>query len=95
MIHVRITRHLIRFFPDIGTTVSAPIEVSAATVRELVRALDERYDGIGAYITDEHGSLRRHVNIFIDSEPIRDRGALSDPVSDGCMVDIMQALSGG
>jgi len=39
--------------------------------------------------------LRRHVNIFVGEEPIMDRDTLSDAVSPGDNVFILQALSGG
>ena len=41
------------------------------------------------------GALRKHVNIFIGDELIRDKRALSDAVSAETRVYIMQALSGG
>jgi sulfur-carrier protein len=39
--------------------------------------------------------LRRHVNVFVGEEPIRDRERLSDRVTAEARVFIMQALSGG
>jgi hypothetical protein len=44
---------------------------------------------------DEQGSLRKHVNIFIDGKMINDRNKLSDPFTTGSEIYIMQALSGG
>ena len=46
-------------------------------------------------MTDERGSLRKHVNIFVDEELLADRAALSDPLGRDARVFIMQALSGG
>jgi molybdopterin synthase sulfur carrier subunit len=57
--------------------------------------LDALAPGLGFYICDERGRLRRHVNIFVDQEMIADRGRLSDRVEPGSHVMIMQALSGG
>ncbi len=64
-------------------------------MRELVEGLERRWPGLSHYIVDETGRLRRHVNIFVGEEPIIDRDSLSDAVSSGDSVFILQALSGG
>lgn len=88
---VRFTTHLQKFFP----TLEQGIQAEGATVAEIVASLDRRYPGIGDYIIDEQGALRKHVNIFIDDELIHDRKTLSDSLSPGNRVFIFQALSGG
>lgn len=91
MARVKFTQHLVRFFPDLGDNVPVP----GQTVAEIITALDEQYPGLAAYIVNERGSLRRHVNVFIGQELIHDRENLSDPVSEEAQVYIFQALSGG
>jgi sulfur carrier protein ThiS len=39
--------------------------------------------------------VRHHVVIFVDGTSVRDRRTLSDPVSSGSEIYVMQALSGG
>ena len=90
MAHVTFTSHLTRFFPDL---VEGHVE--AATVRELVQALERRHPGFASFVVDEAGRLRRHVNIFVGEEPIRDRDALGDRLEPDTPVFIVQALSGG
>lgn len=90
MAHVSFTRHLLRFFP---TLVEG--EVPGATVREVIEELDRRYPGMAAFVMDETGRLRRHVNVFSGDEPIADRERLSDKLAPGARVFIAQALSGG
>lgn len=90
MAKVELTNHLKRFFPTLG-----PETLPAATVAELVRALDGRYPGIAGYLVDERGSLRKHVNIFIDGEMVVDRVSLGDALDERSEVFIAQALSGG
>ncbi len=87
---VRFTPHLQRFFPTL-----AEGEVPGATVRELVEELDRRHPGLASYVVDETGRLRRHVNVFVGDEPIRDRQRLGDALSPEDRVFILQALSGG
>ena len=91
MPQVTFTRHLQRFFPTLKETE----EVSGTTVVELLEELDRRYPGFSAYIVDETGRLRRHVNVFVREEPIYDRESLTDKLSPGDKVHILQALSGG
>ena len=90
MAQVKFTPNLQRFFPDLQSC-----EVEAATIAEVVHAVDARWRGLGDYIIDEQGALRKHVNIFIGDELIRDKRRLSDAVSAETRIYIMQALSGG
>jgi sulfur-carrier protein len=90
MAHVSFTRHLSRFFPTLEAC-----DVPGATVRELVDELERRHPGLASYLVDETGRLRRHVNIFVGEEPVRDRARLGDALGPDARVFIMQALSGG
>ncbi len=90
MPYVSFTRHLQRFFPTL-----AEGEVPGATVREVVDELERRHPGFASYVMDETGRLRRHVNVFVGDEPIRDRERLGDALAADVRVSILQALSGG
>jgi hypothetical protein len=90
MASVSFTRHLQRFFPTLETC-----QVPGTTVRELIDELERRYPGLAHYLVDETGRLRRHVNLFIGEEPVRDRLKLSDALAPDSRVFILQALSGG
>ena len=92
MVTVHLTHHLYSFFPQLE---GKEIEVEATTVGEVVRALEGLAPGIGFYICDERGRLRRHVNVFVGKQMIRDRNGLSDAVAADDEVHILQALSGG
>ena len=90
MPQVKFTYALKRFFPGLK-------EVSAGgkSFGEVFTELNQLYPGISSYILDEQGSLRKHVNIFIDGKLINDRKTLSDPFTVNSEIYIMQALSGG
>ncbi len=90
MARVAFTPHLRRYFPELTDQ-----EVPAASVRELIDALERRFPGLGGYLVDDRGSLRRHVNIFIGATLLTDRTHLSDPLAADDEVYVMQALSGG
>lgn len=91
MARVKFTRHLVRFFPTLGDN----IEVNGRTVADIITTLDQQYPGLAAYIIDERGALRRHVNIFVGGDLIYDRQTLEDTVEEDDQIYIFQALSGG
>jgi sulfur-carrier protein len=92
MVKVQLARHLIRFFPHLD---GKSIQVQADNTAQVVAELDRIAPGIAFYICDERGSLRPHVNIFVDNELIADRRRLTDRVRPASQVHILQALSGG
>jgi sulfur-carrier protein len=92
MVNVQLTRHLYRYFPDLE---GRSIEVAAADAAQVVAELDKIAPGLAFYICDERGSLRPHVNMFVEGELIADRRTLTDKVRSGNRVHILQALSGG
>ena len=63
MAHVKFTPNLTRFFPDLRAC-----DIDATTVADIVTAVDQRWRGLGDYIVDEQGALRKHVNIFVGDE---------------------------
>ena len=89
---VVLTRHLHAFFPALA---GRELRVEAATVAEVVQAMERLAPGSGFYLCDEAGRLRTHVNIFVDGERISDRRRLSDAVGAQSEVFILQALTGG
>ena len=91
MAKVKFTRHLVRYFP----TLSDVVEAQGHTVAEVIADLNRQYPGLADYIIDERGSLRRHVNIFLDKDLIQDRQTLQDVVAQDEQLYIFQALSGG
>ena len=78
---------LVDLFP--GST--RRVEVEAATVRDMIGALDERWPGMGDRISDSRPAIRKHINIFVDG----DRARLETPLAPGTRVHIITAISGG
>jgi sulfur-carrier protein len=92
MTTVVLTRHLHAFFPALAGDA---LRVEAATVAEVVQAIERLAPGFAFYVCDEAGRLRPHVNVFVDQQRVADRTRLSDPVGADSEVFILQALSGG
>ena len=66
-----------------------PLE--AATVVDLMRALEVAQPPLAGWILDERGRIRRHINVFVNGECV-DEDA---PVGDGDRVEVLPAISGG
>jgi molybdopterin synthase sulfur carrier subunit len=71
------------------------VEVEGTTIKEVLAALVERYPALGERIFDEQGSVRRFVNVFLDSEDIRFLDGPSTRVAAGAVVSIVPAVAGG
>jgi len=92
MARVEMTQHLYRFFPQLKNQV---ITVPASSIAEVLQTIDDTAPGFIDYVLDEHGALRRHVNISINHSIVIDKVNLTDRVPDDATVYIFQALSGG
>ncbi|MCZ7645426.1 MAG: MoaD/ThiS family protein [Planctomycetota bacterium] len=92
MPRVYFTKHLLRYFPNLEME---GLEIEAFSAKSLVAALDARHPGLAGYLVDDTGALRKHVNLFVNDEPVLDRKKLGDTLRPGDVVHVMQALSGG
>ena len=70
-------------------------DASGDTVRAVLENVFGGNPRLRSYLLDDQGGLRQHVNIFINDAAVSDRMALTDPVSAGDEIFVMQALSGG
>jgi molybdopterin converting factor small subunit len=46
------------------------IELNGATVGEVLRGLESQWPKTTGWILDEHGAVRRHVNVFRNGEQV-------------------------
>jgi sulfur-carrier protein len=65
--------------------------IDAATVGELLRALERQHPAAGGWILDERGMIRRHINVFVNGE----LGSAHTVVHPDDRVDVLPAISGG
>lgn len=63
-----------------------------ATLAAVLDALDVAHPAVGRRVRDEAGVLRRHVNVFLGEERVRDVAAV---VPSGVEVAVLPAVSGG
>jgi sulfur-carrier protein len=65
--------------------------IDAATVGELLHALERQHPAAGGWILDERGVIRRHINVFVNGE----LGGADTEVGADDRVDVLPAISGG
>ena len=65
-------------------------ESDAATLGDALRALPVR-----DLCLDEHGELRRLVNVFVDGDDVRGGGGLETPLRPDSQVLVVTAIAGG
>jgi sulfur-carrier protein len=73
----------------------AEMEVEGSTVQEVLDDLFDRCGELRTRISDEDGSLRRFVNVYVAGEDIRFLDGLATPVRDGSELTILPAVAGG
>lgn len=87
---------VIRFTTHLARHRASPVaHAEGQTVAEVLGAALREDPLLAAYVQDEQGRLRKHVNIYLDGALITDRLRLSDPVNPNSELYILQALSGG
>jgi sulfur-carrier protein len=79
--------------PAVGGVAEA--EASGETVREVLDDLFGRFAELRERISDEDGSLRRFVNVYLAGEDIRFLDGLETPVAEGAELTILPAVAGG
>jgi len=68
------------------------VDLRGEDLGAVMDALDARFPGVKFRIVDERGRLRRHINLFVNTELVTDLARRLSP-SDEIM--IVAALSGG
>jgi len=69
--------------------------VEGDTVGAALAAVFAARPALKGYVLDDQGAVRRHVAVYVNGEPLRDRARLSDPVGARDEIYVLQALSGG
>ena len=67
----------------------------ASSVRAALEELARRHPSLYRNICDETGTVRRHVNLFVNASHVRDREGLDTALVPGDVVTILPAISGG
>src|SRR4029450_5758521 len=71
------------------------VEVSGATVGELLTDLTTQYDGLRKHLYADDGRLRNFVNVYLNDEDIRYLQREQTPVKPGDSLSIVPSVAGG
>jgi sulfur-carrier protein len=71
------------------------IDVDAVDVKQLLDALEGRYEGLRGLVRDEAGDVHHHVNVYVNGEEIGSLKGQATRLQDGDEVSIIPALAGG
>jgi molybdopterin converting factor small subunit len=74
---------------------ASEIAISAPTVRGALRDLERSHATLYRSVCDETGAVRRHLNIFVNSDNVRDLDGLDTALSPGDVLTFLPAVSGG
>ena len=74
---------------------AARFSMSASTVRAVLEDLEQSRSALYRNLCDETGALRRHLNVFVNSDNVRDLDGLDTMLKPGDVVTILPAVSGG
>jgi molybdopterin converting factor small subunit len=74
---------------------AALIPISAHTVREALEELERRQAALYRNVCDETGKVRQHLNVFVNSDNVRDLDGVDTRLAPGDVLTILPAVSGG
>jgi molybdopterin converting factor small subunit len=66
-----------------------------ATIRATLDRLEADHPALYRCICDETGAVRRHLNVFVNTDHMRDRDGLETTLAPGDDLIIVPAVSGG
>lgn len=82
---------LMKFYID----NQSELPVVGETVAELLDNVVARYPTLKPHLFDSNGDLRRHFNIFVNGEHIRELNGLDTTLEDDDKIILMVSAAGG
>jgi sulfur-carrier protein len=74
---------------------ASELSISAPTVRAALEDLERNQFSLYRNVCDETGKVRKHLNVFVNSDNIRDLNGVDTTLTSGDVVTILPAVSGG
>lgn len=74
---------------------AAELLFPATNLRAVLAEVEQRQPALYLSICDETGAVRRHINLFVNNDHMRDRNGLDTTLAPGDEVFILPAVSGG
>jgi molybdopterin converting factor small subunit len=74
---------------------AAQLSITAGTVRDALAHLEQYESALYRNVCDETGALRRHLNVFVNADNVRDLAGVETQLSPGDVLTILPAVSEG
>ncbi len=74
---------------------TSAFSLSAPSVRAALEQIEQNHPALYRSICDETGTVRRHVNLFVNTSHVCDREGLDTALVPGDVLTILPAVSGG
>jgi molybdopterin synthase sulfur carrier subunit len=74
---------------------ASQLEIAARTVKAALEDLEQSQSALYRNICDETGALRRHLNVFVNSDNIRDLNGVDTILAAGDVLTFLPGVSGG
>jgi len=74
---------------------ASQISLAARTVRAALEDLERSQFDLYRNVCDETGRVRRHLNVFVNTDNVRDLDGVETTLTPGDVVTILPAVSGG
>ena len=74
---------------------ASALSLSVPSVRAALEQIEQSHPSLYSSICDETGTVRRHVNLFVNTSHVRDREGLDTALAPGDVITILPAVSGG
>ena len=74
---------------------ASELALPATSLRAVLEELERLHPALHRSVCDETGTVRRHINLFVNTNHMRDRNGLDTPLAPGDVVTILPAVSGG
>jgi len=71
------------------------VELSGATVGDVLTALVERYPSLRSQLLTDDGELNRFVNVYLNDQDIRYLQERATPVDERDTIIVLPAMAGG
>jgi molybdopterin synthase sulfur carrier subunit len=74
---------------------ASQLSLAAHTVRAALEDLERSQSALYRNVCDETGRVRPHLNVFVNSDNVRDLAGVDTTLTPGDVVTILPAVSGG
>jgi len=71
------------------------LPISAPTVRAALEDLERSQTALYRNVCDEAGNVRKHLNVFVNANNVRDLDGVDTALMPGDVLTILPAVSGG